>query len=127
MTNAQKRRTLRILCAEDHELICELLGKALSDAGHQVECVLDGQAAWERLCTEPTAFDVLITDHQMPKLTGLALVEKVRTTTFAGRIVVESGNLTPELEAAYWALGVHRIVRKVTRPDFIANLVAELR
>ena len=73
------------------------------------------------------AFDVLITDHQMPKLTGLALVEKVRTTTFAGRIVVESGNLTPELEAAYWALGVDRIVRKVTRPDFIANLVADLR
>ena len=126
MTNAQKRRTLRILCAEDHELICELLGKALSDAGHQVECVLDGQAAWERLCTEPTAFDVLITDHQMPHLSGLELVRKLRETAFAGWIIVESGNLTPELEDAFRALVVDRIVRKPLRPEVITELIAGL-
>ena len=125
MTDAQKRRTLKILCAEDHELICELLKKVLSDAGHDVECVFDGQAAWERLSANPLAFDVLITDHQMPRLSGLGLVQKLRQTSFAGRIVVESGNLTPEIEAAFLALHVDRIVHKTTRPEFITELIAE--
>jgi CheY-like chemotaxis protein len=120
-----QNRTLRILCAEDHELICELLKKVLSDAGYDVECVFDGQAAWELLSANPSAFDVLITDHQMPRLSGLDLVQKLRQTAFAGRIVVESGNLTPELEAAFLALRVDRIVRKPIRPEFIAELIAE--
>jgi CheY-like chemotaxis protein len=125
MTAVQKQRTLKILCAEDHELICELLKKALSDAGHDVECVFDGQAAWDRLSANPSAFDVLITDHHMPHLSGLGLVQKLRQTAFDGRIVVESGNMTPEVEAAFLALRVDRIVRKTTRPEFIAEVIAE--
>jgi CheY-like chemotaxis protein len=126
MRDAPKQRTLRILCAEDHELICELLKKALSDAGHDVECVFDGQAAWERLSANPLDFDVLITDHQMPRLSGLDLVQNVRGTAFAGLIIVESGNLTPEIEEAFRALRVDRIVRKTVRPEFITELIAEL-
>src|ERR1035438_6156934 len=111
MSGVGKSRILRILCAEDHELICEVLKKALSGAGHDVECVfdgqaawerlsanplafdllitdhqIDGQAAWERLSANPLAFDVLITDHQMPHLSGLELVRKLRETAFAGWI-----------------------------------------
>jgi len=116
---------LKILCAEDHEEICKLLKKALSDAGHEVECVFDGQAAWDRLSADPSAFDVLITDHQMPHLSGLGLVQKLRETAFAGRIIVESGNLTPELEEAFRALRVNRIVQKTTHLEFIIKLIAE--
>jgi CheY-like chemotaxis protein len=125
MSNARENRVLRILCAEDHELICDLLKKALSGAGHHVECVFDGEAAWDRLSADLSAFDILITDHQMPRLSGLGLVQKLRETDFSGRIVVESGNLTPELEEAFRALRVDRIVRKTTRPEFITELIAE--
>lgn len=121
-----ENRVLRILCAEDHEQICELLKKVLTAEGHEVECVFDGQAAWDRLSVDLSAFDVLITDHQMPRLSGLGLVQKLRGTAFAGRIVVESGNLTPELEEAFRALRVDRIVRKPTSPEFITKLITEL-
>ena len=106
-------------------MICEVLKKALSGAGHDVECVFDGQAAWERLSANPLAFDVLITDHQMPHLSGLELVRKLRETAFAGWIIVESGNLTPELEDAFRTLVVDRIVRKPLRPDVITELIAD--
>jgi CheY-like chemotaxis protein len=115
---------LKILCAEDNEQICELLKKALSDAGHEVECVFDGQAAWDRLSADLSAFDILVTDHQMPHLSGLGLVQKLRETVFAGRIIVESGNLTSELEAAFRALRVDRIVQKAAHPEFIIKLIA---
>jgi CheY-like chemotaxis protein len=126
MSGVGKSRILRILCAEDHELICEVLKKALSGAGHDVECVFDGQAAWERLSANPLAFDVLITDHQMPHSSGLELVRKLRETAFAGWIIVESGNLTPELEDAFRTLVVDRIVRKPLRPEVITELIAGL-
>ena len=118
---------MRILCAEDNEHIAEILKKVLSDAGHEVECVLDGQAAWDRLSVDPSAFDLLITDHQMPRLSGLGLVKKTRATVFSGRIIVESGNLTPEIEKAYLALRVDRIVGKTLHPDFIRELIAGLK
>jgi CheY-like chemotaxis protein len=123
MTDAGKTRILKILCADDHELIRELLKRALSEAGHDVECVFDGQAAWELLSADLSAFDVLITDHQMPRLSGLALVQKLRRTAYTGRIIVESGILTSDLEAAFVALGVDRIARKTTRPESILELI----
>jgi CheY-like chemotaxis protein len=124
-SETEKNRVLKILCAEDHEQICELLKRVLSDAGHEVECVFDGQAAWDLLSADPSAFDVLITDHQMPRLSGLGLVQRLREIAFAGRIVIESGNLTPELEAAFLSLRVDRIVRKPLRPEVITELIAE--
>ncbi len=126
-SRAARGRFLRILCAEDNEHIAEILKKVLSDAGHEVECVLDGQAAWDRLSVDPSAFDLLITDHQMPRLSGLGLVKKTRATVFSGRIIVESGNLTPEIEKAYLALRVDRIVGKTLHPDFIRELIAGLK
>lgn len=121
-----KGRALRILCAEDQPLICELWVKALSEAGHRPMGAADGQAAWEQIAADPTGFDVILTDHQMPRMDGLALVRKLREAGFAGRIVVVSGNFTPEIEDAYRALRVDRIVRKVMRPDFVVELIAGL-
>jgi CheY-like chemotaxis protein len=118
------RLRLRILCAEDHEQICELLKRVLTQAGHDVACAYDGGVAWKMLAHDPTAFDVVITDHQMPEMTGLELVQRLRRTNFSGRIIVHSGNMTPELEAMFLALQVDRIVRKTVRPEFITALVA---
>jgi hypothetical protein len=59
-------------------------------------------------------------------LSGLDLVQNVRGTPFAGLIIIESGNLTPEIEEAFRALRVDRIVRKTVRPEFITELIAEL-
>lgn len=124
-TEGRKKRTLRILCAEDHEQICELLKKTFSDAGHHVECFFDGQSAWQRISADPAAFDVIVTDHQMPNLDGLGMVEKIRTIGFGGRIIVHSGRLTPELERAYRALGVDKLVSKSVRPEVINGLISE--
>jgi len=59
----------------------------------------------------------------MPRLSGLALVQKLRRTAYTGRIIVESGILTSDLEAAFVALRVDRIVRKTTRPESILELI----
>lgn len=105
---------LRVLCADDNEHMLGVMRKSISDAGHYIECVCDGEAAWQRLSTDITAFDVLITDQQMPRLEGLELVARVRRASFAGRIIVVTGMLTPEIEQAFKSLRVDHLFRKTS-------------
>jgi len=106
------KKPLRILCAEDNTMIGELLIKYLSAAGHAAEHVADGFEAWEKISAGLGCFDVLITDHQMPGLNGLELVELLRQANYRGRIVVHSGAVGAEETASYRALGVDAIVAK---------------
>lgn len=86
----------------------------LERAGHYVEHVADGQAAWDRIMADPAFFEVVITDHQMPRLTGLQLVQRLRAAGFRGRILVHSSHLTADEEQTYLALDVEAILHKPT-------------
>lgn len=112
--------SLRILCADDDQMARQLVGMVLARNGHEVTCVTDGDEAWEALGARPGDFDVLVTDHDMPKLDGLALVARVRARGFAGPIVVVSGSIDDALAAKYRALEVDAILAK---PFFAGQLI----
>jgi signal transduction histidine kinase len=71
-----RQKALRILVCEDDPICQSLLVEGLSSLGHWVASVDDGQAGFERYCDE--GFDFLITDLEMPKLDGKALLKCVR-------------------------------------------------
>jgi two-component system, cell cycle response regulator CpdR len=62
-----------ILIAEDEEPLRELVARALAEQGHRVTATADGIEALEALQTSGVAFDVLLTDIQMPGMDGIAL------------------------------------------------------
>jgi two-component system chemotaxis response regulator CheY len=66
----------RILIVDDDAAVRRATSNLLSRAGYHVDCAEDGEAGWAALCQE--RYDVLITDHNMPRLTGLDLVRRVR-------------------------------------------------
>jgi CheY-like chemotaxis protein len=66
----------RILVAEDTRVHALLARRLLEAAGFEVEVVADGRAALDRLAAG--GIDLLLTDMQMPEMTGLELVEAVR-------------------------------------------------
>lgn len=102
---------LRILYAEDQAFYAEVLASALAEDGHVVRIAEDGQVALDLLAQDHKAFDLVITDHQMPRLDGLGFVAELRKTNFSGRIMVYS-SCAGDLHAAYLALGVERVVAK---------------
>lgn len=106
------RARRRVLCADDHDQIALLVQRLLERAGHHVECVSDGRQAWERIAAEPDRFDVVVTDHQMPHLSGLELAAKLRAIGFAGKIIIQSCRLSLTEENAYRALAVDDILCK---------------
>lgn len=64
------------------------------------------------LTRKPGAFDLLITDHSMPRMTGLELVRRVRKSSSGCKILVLSAHLSPETRAAYEELGVDGMLPK---------------
>lgn len=72
----------------------------------------DGAAALSRLTSDPNPFDVVITDNNMPGVSGIQLVRQLRAQNFAGKIMVLSAHLSTEVRAAYEAMSVDAMIDK---------------
>ncbi len=66
----------RILLAEDSPTMRNFERKILEAAGYSVLMTRDGQEAWERLQSE--AFDAVVSDIEMPHLSGIELTRRLR-------------------------------------------------
>lgn len=109
-------RRQRILCAEDNPQLGDILVRLFSRAGHEVRHAANGREAWEVLARDIDAFDLVVTDNQMPELGGLDLVGLLRQARFPGRIVVYSSSLNDRVRARYELLGVNCFVEKSAVP-----------
>lgn len=119
-------RALRILYADDVRELRHLLTVALGRDGHAVTTAPDGRQALELIRAAPEAYDLLITDHHMPVMNGLELVDRVRLLPFSGKIIVFSSELSPEVAAAYRVLQVEYILPKPIFPNTLRALLASL-
>lgn len=66
-----------ILLADDDDNLRRVLEFQLTEAGYEVSAAQDGAAALEIFSNND--FDCVITDLRMPKLSGLELLEKIKT------------------------------------------------
>jgi len=120
------RKTFRILYADDMRELRDLAVITLGRDGHTVECVKDGQAALARITAEPDAFDLLITDHHMPNMNGLELIQQVRTLPYRGKIIIFCSELSQDVNQAYCALKVDEILYKPILPSELRSVLARL-
>jgi CheY-like chemotaxis protein len=67
-----------------------MLTLLLERAGYAVTSVEDGLLAWQALQTE--RFDLLVTDNDMPNLTGIQLVTKLRQKKLPIPAILASGS-----------------------------------
>lgn len=80
---------IRVLIAEDQGMVAGALA-ALLGLEHDLEVlgtVSDGEAAWLRLQQSPLP-DVLVTDIEMPRLTGLELAQRIKTQQLPLRTLI---------------------------------------
>jgi CheY-like chemotaxis protein len=124
--SADALRPLRIIYAEDVRELRELARIVLTREGHAVECVEDGLAALAKISANLDGYDLLITDHHMPRMNGLELVLDLRRLPFRGRIMVFSSELNPVVSNEYEKLQVDRILFKPVYPSYLKQAIAEL-
>jgi CheY-like chemotaxis protein len=125
-TSAERRRIPanpppRILVVEDNVAIRELNTQVLVRSGYQVDAAEDGAAGWEVLHTNN--FDLLITDHDMPRLTGVELVKKARSEHMDLPIILATGTLPAEDIARHPWLQLAAVLLKPFTTEELLNSV----
>jgi two-component system response regulator DesR len=79
---------IRVVVAEDQGMVLGALA-ALLDLEHDIEIIgraIDGQEAWELI--ERLEPDVLVSDIEMPRLSGLDLAERIQSTGMRCRVLI---------------------------------------
>jgi signal transduction histidine kinase len=88
--SATRDKSLRVLVVDDDVLVALGTVAMLEDLGHNVVEAHSAQRALEILAShEP--FDVVLTDHAMPVMTGLELAERISVTHPMLPIILASG------------------------------------
>ncbi len=107
----------RILLCDDEIQILRALEFKLKKAGYEVEITSDGEEAWQAIQRQKP--DLLITDCQMPRVSGPELIQRIRNNPQTAGIAVfmltaKGYELSPEL--IYEELRVKRIICKPFSP-----------
>jgi len=91
---------LDILIVDDEQIVHETLGDYLTDMGHRVVHAVDGKLGLDRM--RETEFDVALVDIRMPRLDGMALIDKAQAICPETSYVVITGHA--EMQTAIEAL-----------------------
>lgn len=88
-----------VLLVDDDEVITTVAAEVLRRAGYRVSVFTDPRAALDRLRAGGADVDLVVTDLNMPEMSGLELRRQVRALWPGLPVIVSSGNL-PDDETA---------------------------
>jgi len=112
----------RILVIDDDAGNRFLNALLLTRAGWRVETAGDGESGWELLAGGE--FDLVVTDLEMPRLSGLELVRRLRGTGMDLPVVVVSGAWGAIEDEQSDALKLSAVLQKPLHPDELVAAVA---
>ena len=116
----------RILVVDDDPLVRSLLESALAGAGHRIVTAENGRVALETFDSDP-AFDLVLTDIQMPEVDGLELILELKRRPSPPKILAMTSRSGPGgyLRAAK-RFGADRAVVKPADWTRLVTAVGEL-
>jgi len=108
----------RIFVVDDNEDIRRLNAEVLMDFGYQVDTAEDGAVAWDAL--QLNHYDLLITDNEMPNVSGIQLLNKLQAAGKVLPAIMVTGFMpTEELSLHPWL----QIQAMLLKPYTIAELL----
>lgn len=116
----------KVLVADDEAHILHVVSMKLANAGYEVLTALDGEEAYE-LCLAELP-DLVITDYQMPYMTGLELCRRLRqdkSTREAPVLMLTARGLEIEQEEMI-AAGIAATISKPFSPREVLAMVEKL-
>jgi FixJ family two-component response regulator len=102
-------RTGPVAIVDDDPAVLDSLKFLLEVAGHAVAVYASAASFLEDLAVPPAC---LITDQQMPGMTGLELAERLRGVGVAVPVLLITGSPSPALAARAAQLGIETVLEK---------------
>jgi len=116
---------LNVLLVDDDADMLSMLSKLLSRRGYAVETASSATTALAKL--KKSSFEVVISDVRMPKMDGVALLEKVKERTPRTAVVLLTGYGTIETAVNAMKKGAYDYITKPPNPDEILLMLKKLR
>jgi DNA-binding response OmpR family regulator len=112
----------RILVVEDDAVTRRINTKVLIKSGYEVDAAEDGAVAWDAL--QLNGYDLLVTDNEMPNVSGVDLLKKLHAARMALPVIMVSGTMpTAELERQPWL----QIKAALHKPCIASELLATVK
>jgi DNA-binding response OmpR family regulator len=108
----QARLRGRVAVVDDETMVAEFMAERLSQWGLEVSLWGDAEQASVQLLNDPYAWDLVILDQCMPRLTGLQLARRLLAARGDWPIALYTGFSEQLDEAAVLAQGIRALLRK---------------
>ena len=118
---AGAQRSHHVMYVDDDEALVFLVQRLLRRRGYQVSGFTDPHEATAALRADPTRYDLLVTDYNMPGFCGVDLVREARHIRPDLPVALASGYVTAAIEQAAMAEGARALIRK---PNDVEELCA---
>jgi len=118
-----------VVLAEDSDFFRSQIRKYLSEAGLRVLDAPDGEAAWELLLANLGEVRAVVTDIEMPRLSGLGLAARIRGDARTAELpIIAVTSLASEDDAARGkAAGIDVYMAKLDRDQLLSGVLARIR
>lgn len=119
----QRGRSQRILYLDDEEPLMFLARRFLALLGYEVKGCTRPEEALAAFHADPAAFDLLVTDLNMPGTSGLDVASECLKVRKDLPVALVSGYVTEELREKARALGIREVIYK---PDLVEDLAQSI-
>jgi CheY-like chemotaxis protein len=126
VTLAVAGRGQRVMYVDDDQALVFLVDRALSRKGYVVSGFTDPLAALEALRERPLAFDLLVSDYNMPGFCGLELLREARQIRPSLPVALASGFVTADIEQSALAEGARALIHKPNDVEELCETVQRL-
>jgi len=116
----------RVMYVDDDEALVFLVERALTRKGFAVSSFTDPRQAAIALRERPEAFDLLVTDYNMPGYCGVDLLREARQIRPDLPVALASGYVTAEIEQSAIAAGARALIHKPNDVDELCDTVQRL-
>jgi len=115
-----------VLLADDDDVVGLTLQALLERAGYRVTRVGSGIAAIDAVRLAPRGYALVVTDFNMPGLSGLSVAEQLSAIAPGLPVIITSGYVTEELLERSRAVGVRAVLLKEHSLERLTRVVHEL-
>jgi DNA-binding NtrC family response regulator len=88
-----KKKQVNIMLIDDEEYLVKLWKRVMERQGYRVTGFIRGLQALEEFKAKPDYYDIVVTDHSMPEITGYQLIEEILKIRNDMKIILCSGYL----------------------------------
>ncbi len=126
ITVAAAERSGHILYLDDDEALVFMLQRILEQRGYRISGYTDQHEALAALRADPAAFDLVVTDYNMPGMSGLEVAREVRTIRPDMPVTIASGFIDETLREQAKGAGVRELIFKVNALEDLCDAFVRL-